>query len=104
MSATRPQKFSTLTVLPDGVRIELPTGSPLTDVEYETPRRVIPFGCRSGACGSCVVQVLEGADDLGEVDEAELDFLDDLGVAGGDHRLACQCRLWGSATIRVIED
>jgi ferredoxin len=92
-----------LTVLPQGLDIILPAGSPLTDIEYETPERVIPFGCRSGACGACVVEVVEGADALGESDEDELDFLDDLGRSGGSYRLACQCRLHDSATIRLAD-
>ncbi|MEU2063707.1 2Fe-2S iron-sulfur cluster-binding protein [Streptomyces sp. NPDC013455] len=93
-----------LTLLPQGVEILLPAGSPLTDIEYETPRRHIPFGCRSGACGACVVEVVEGAAGLGEPDPEELDFLEDLGKAGGTYRLACQCRLKDSATIRVAAD
>lgn len=93
-----------LTILPTGTEILLPAGSPLTEVEYETPRRLIPFGCRSGACGACVIEVLEGLEALGEPDDDELDFLEDLGRTGGDHRLACQCRLRGDATIRVADD
>ncbi|WP_394824924.1 2Fe-2S iron-sulfur cluster-binding protein [Pendulispora albinea] len=90
-----------LTLLPQGVDILLPSGSPLTDIEYETPERYIPFGCRSGACGACIVEVLEGLDVLGEAGDEELDFLEDLGRADGKHRLACQCRLLGPATVRV---
>lgn len=89
-----------LTILPMGTEVLLPAGSPLTDVEYETPQRLIPFGCRSGSCGACVVEVLEGDGALGEPDDDELDFLDDLGRSGGNHRLACRCRLRGDATVR----
>ncbi|MFJ7152515.1 2Fe-2S iron-sulfur cluster-binding protein [Streptomyces sp. NPDC100445] len=93
-----------LTILPAGTEILLPAGSPLTEVEYETTQRLIPFGCRSGSCGACVVEVLEGFGSLGEPDDDELDFLEDLGRTGGDHRLACQCRLRGDATVRVADD
>ncbi|MEU3059492.1 2Fe-2S iron-sulfur cluster-binding protein [Streptomyces subrutilus] len=89
--------------MPEGVQIHLPQGSPLTDIEYETSEPVIPFGCRSGACGACVVEVLDGADALGEADPEETDFLEDLGRADGAFRLACQCRLMASATVRVVE-
>ncbi|MGW1837901.1 2Fe-2S iron-sulfur cluster-binding protein [Streptomyces sp. NPDC002067] len=92
-----------LTVLPHGLDIMLPAGSRLTDIEYETPERVIPFGCRSGACGACVVEVVEGADALGESDDDERDFLEDLGRSEGSYRLACQCRLHGPATIRLAD-
>jgi ferredoxin len=93
-----------LTVLPAGVEILLPTGSPLTEVEYETPQRLIPFGCRSGACGACVIEVLAGFGDLGQPDDDELDFLEDLGRTGGAYRLACQCRLRGDAIVRPAGD
>ncbi|MFF3749072.1 2Fe-2S iron-sulfur cluster-binding protein [Streptomyces sp. NPDC002018] len=92
-----------MTILPAGTEILLPAGSPLTEVEYETPQRPIPFGCRSGSCGACVIEVLEGLDSLGEPDHDELDFLEDLGRTGGTHRLACQCRLRGDATVRVAD-
>ncbi|WP_434587162.1 2Fe-2S iron-sulfur cluster-binding protein [Streptomyces sp. A5-4] len=93
-----------LTFLPTGTEVLLPAGSPLTEVEYESEQRLIPFGCRSGSCGACVVEVLEGFGSLGEPDDDELDFLEDLGRTGGNHRLACQCRLRGDATIRVADD
>jgi ferredoxin len=96
--------FSKLTVMPEGVEILLPTGSPLTEVEYESPHQVIPFGCRAGACGSCVIEVVEGGDSLGNNDDDEVEFLEDLGKSDGNHRLACQCRLWGDAIIRVTDD
>ncbi|MGW1838518.1 2Fe-2S iron-sulfur cluster-binding protein [Streptomyces sp. BBFR2] len=93
-----------LTVLPAGTEVWLPGGSPLTEVEYECPQQLIPFGCRSGACGACVIEVLEGFSALGEPDDDELDFLEDLGRTGGGHRLACRCRLGGDATVRVADD
>ncbi|MFE2282630.1 2Fe-2S iron-sulfur cluster-binding protein [Streptomyces sp. NPDC059443] len=93
-----------LTLQPQGLEVMLPAGSRLTDLEYEIQQRVIPFGCRSGACGSCVVEVLEGATALGEPDLDELDFLEDLGKSGGGYRLACQCRLLDTATLRVADN
>ncbi|MCP3819186.1 (2Fe-2S)-binding protein [Streptomyces sp. A3M-1-3] len=89
--------------MPEGVEIHLPQGSPLTDIEYETPEPLIPFGCRSGACGACVIEVLDGFDSLGEADPEETDFLEDLGRTDSNYRLACQCRLLDSATVRIVE-
>ena len=95
--------FHTLTVLPDGIQIELPAGAPLTDIEYEAAAWVIPFGCRAGACGACMIEVLEGPESLGEAGADEIEFLEDLGGSREQHRLACQCRLHGSVTIRVAD-
>ncbi|MFD3540136.1 2Fe-2S iron-sulfur cluster-binding protein [Streptomyces sp. NPDC058662] len=89
--------------MPHGTEVLLPEGAPLTDIEYETPQHLIPFGCRSGACGACVIEVIDGFRSLGEADLDETDFLEDLGRTDGTYRLACQCRLLGSATVRVVE-
>jgi ferredoxin len=91
-----------LTVLPQGIDVMLPKGSPLTDIEFETPQRMIAFGCRSGACGACVIEVVEGVEALGEADDVEREFLADLGHSEDNHRLACQCQLWTDATIRAV--
>ncbi|GAA0670667.1 hypothetical protein GCM10009535_58050 [Streptomyces thermocarboxydovorans] len=92
-----------LTLMPGRIEILLPEGSCLTDIENERPEQLIPFGCRSGACGACVIEVLDGAASLGEPDPDERDFLEDLGRDDGSHRLACQCRLAGAATVRVAQ-
>ena len=92
-----------LTLMPDGLEILLPAGAPLTDLEA-TDHRVIPFGCQSGACGACVIEVLDGGDSLGGINPEESDFLEDLGRTGGTFRLACQCRLMDAATVRIAEE
>lgn len=44
-------------------------------------------------CATCHVQVLEGADNLPPVNDAEGDLLDTLPDADFDSRLACQLRV-----------
>jgi len=46
----------------------------------------IPFSCNSGVCGTCQVEVVEGAENLGELNEEEID----LGM-DENNRLSCQC-------------
>lgn len=48
----------------------------------------IPFSCNSGVCGTCQITVVEGADNLGELNKEE----EDLGM-DRNHRLGCQCVL-----------
>ncbi len=48
----------------------------------------IPFGCQSGICGTCMIDVLEGEENLSELTEQEIDLARDE-----KHRLACQCKL-----------
>ena len=57
----------------------------------------IVFGCRTGLCQTCRIKVLEGAENLSELTDVELD-------AGLDKetRLACQCTL-KSGMIKIKE-
>jgi ferredoxin len=70
-------------------RIEAPEGGDIVDIcdEHFAP---IPFSCRSASCGTCQVEVLEGADLLEPMNEAEADLIP---LLGGKGRLACQARV-----------
>ena len=48
----------------------------------------VPFGCNDGKCGSCVIEVEEGMENLTERTKAE----NDMGL-DGNLRLGCQCRI-----------
>jgi 2Fe-2S ferredoxin len=50
----------------------------------------IPFSCRSASCGTCRVDVLEGAEHLKPPQDEELDVLAIFGDDPGERRLACQ--------------
>lgn len=67
---------------------ELPDGSPIQEVCEQAG---VPFACTEGVCGTCVIEVTEGMENLSEFNQAESDFLGDL----DRERLACQCKLKG---------
>lgn len=49
----------------------------------------VPFACTEGVCGTCVIEVREGMENLSPFTQEEEDFLGDM-----EHeRLACQCKL-----------
>ena len=48
----------------------------------------IPFSCNSGVCGTCQVEVIEGAENLGELNDEEKE----LGM-DKNNRLSCQCSI-----------
>ena len=50
----------------------------------------VPFSCRSASCGTCRVDVLEGAELLDPPADEELDVLDIFGDDPKQRRLACQ--------------
>lgn len=61
----------------------------------------IPFSCRSASCGTCHIEILEGAELLAPPDDTEEELLDILG-GDGTTRLACQARVKpGPGLIRI---
>lgn len=56
----------------------------------------IPFACTEGVCGTCVIEVKEGMENLSEFTQEEEDFLGDL----DNERLACQCKI-KSGEVRI---
>lgn len=46
----------------------------------------VPLGCQDGLCGTCIVTVLKGSDNLAPSNDKEVDMDLDEG-----QRLACQC-------------
>jgi len=83
------------------VEVEASGGAALVDLcdERDAP---VPFSCRSAACGTCRIDVLEGAHLLEPASDEELDILDLFGDDPSRRRLACQARLVaGEGRIRV---
>lgn len=69
-----------------GEEQELADGSPLVESCEEAG---VPFACTEGVCGTCVIEVVEGMENLSEFTQEERDFLGDM----NKERLACQCKI-----------
>ena len=69
----------------NGKEIEVPDGEM---IQLYCEEIDVPFGCRSGLCGTCRIEVLEGMGNLSEKNDEEEDMDLEEGV-----RLACQCTL-----------
>lgn len=65
---------------------DLPDGSPIAEACEQAG---VPFACTEGVCGTCIVEVVEGMENLTEFNQAEEDFLGEL----DRERLACQCKI-----------
>ena len=76
----------------DNTGHEIPDGTCLAET---CERAGIPFSCNSGVCGTCQIEILEGADCLGELNQEELD----LGM-DRNNRLSCQCTIL-KGTVKV---
>lgn len=68
-----------------GQEIELEDGDFIQDA---CDKLGVPFGCQNGLCGTCMIDVVEGEDNLSELTEEEETLERDR-----NHRLACQCKI-----------
>ena len=62
---------------------EVPDGTPLAAT---CEKAGVPFSCNSGVCGTCQISIVEGQENLGELNQEEKDLAMDR-----NHRLGCQC-------------
>ncbi len=76
----------------DDEEYDLPDGSSIAAI---CENAGIPFCCNSGVCGTCKVEILEGAENLDELTEEEKDLGMDL-----NNRLSCRCRI-KSGTVKI---
>ena len=73
-------------------QVEVPDGSSIIEAAKELG---VPFGCHSGLCGTCHIEVEEGMENLSPQTREEID----LGVEG-NARQACQCQI-KSGTVTI---
>lgn len=71
----------------NGDEIELNEDAPIAEACEEAG---VPFACTEGVCGTCVIEVKDGKDNLSPPTQEEEDF---LGEGNKDERLACQCKI-----------
>ena len=71
----------------DNVEHEIPDGGLVAEI---CEKSGVPFSCNSGVCGTCQISVLDGAQNLSNLNQEELD----LGM-DENNRLACQCKITG---------
>ena len=69
----------------DNKEYELSDGVSIAEICEKTG---VPFSCNSGVCGTCQIEILEGAENIGELNQEEKD----LGM-DRNNRLACQCSI-----------
>jgi ferredoxin len=66
-------------------RREVENGSPIKKAAEELG---VPFSCEEGTCGTCLIDIRKGKDNLAELTPEEKDMGLDR-----DRRLACQCSI-----------
>lgn len=76
----------------DNITYDVPDGESMASACEQAG---IPFSCNSGVCGTCQVEILEGAEYTNELNKEEMDLGQDR-----THRLGCQCKILGG-TVKV---
>ncbi|MBH8564121.1 (2Fe-2S)-binding protein [Nostoc sp. CENA67] len=80
--------------------IQVEANQQLTKVCDEHPSFIL-FGCRNIACETCLIEVVNGMENLASVMEEEQRLLDLLAPGNPNARLGCQCVIKGDICIRV---
>ncbi len=71
----------------DNIEYDVADGTQIAEVAEKAG---IPFSCNSGVCATCQIEVREGEENLGELNQEEKDLgMDRI------HRLSCQCIIKG---------
>ena len=82
--------------------VSLPAGSNLSE-QLTVVNSPVLFGCRTGICGTCLVQIQAGEDALTPPDEAETEALEIYAPGIKNARLACQIALTSDISLIRIE-
>lgn len=96
--AERP-RTARVSFLPGGRSAEVPVGTALEEAASRA-RAALPFGCRSGSCGACLVAVAAPAG-LSRATTAERAVLREAGAPPG-HRLGCRARVLGDVVVEHL--
>lgn len=88
-------------IVNDFLAIKVPVGSTIQDVAEQSGSS-IPFGCRDGECGTCVINVIEGMDFLAPLNEKEKKVLSTMPDHTLESRLSCQMKIVkGGGNVRL---
>jgi ferredoxin len=80
----------------------LPDGANLSETLTVVNSPVL-FGCRTGICGTCLVQIEDGYATLSPPDPAEQEALEIYAPGNDTARLACQINLTSNIALIKIE-
>jgi ferredoxin len=82
--------------------VSLPAGAQLSE-QLTVVNSPVLFGCRTGICGTCLVQIKSGHESLTPPDEAEIEALEIYAPGVENARLACQIALTSDISLIKLE-
>lgn len=80
-----------------GVTVTVPAGTRLIEVS-EKIGAGLTYGCREGECGTCMMKIVSGAENLAAPSVLEDQVLKE-NYAGVANRLACQAQVLGGSVV-----
>lgn len=86
-------------------KFEVESGKVLYD-ELERQGLILPHGCLAGSCGSCRIEIVEGAENLsnaGAVESDTIHHIKDNYPVNKIIRLSCRAKVNGDITISLLK-
>lgn len=83
-----------------GITVKVPIGVRVIEISEKVGSGII-YGCREGDCGTCLMKVEEGWDNLSTPSIIEDKVLRE-NAAGKHYRLACQAQVLGDVTVSPV--
>lgn len=80
------------------VTVTVPVGVRVIEISEKVGSGIV-YGCREGDCGTCLMQVEEGWDNLSTPSILEDKILRE-NMAGKHYRLACQAQVLGDVKVK----
>jgi len=79
-------------IMNDFLALNVKPGKTIQDI-VEASGSALPFGCRDGECGTCVVMIESGMEFLSPVTDKEVAVMKMLNEASPKARLSCQMKI-----------
>ena len=79
-------------IVNDFLAINVKPGKTIQDI-VEASGSALPFGCRDGECGTCIVMIDSGMEFLSDVTEKEKAVMKMLNESNPKARLSCQMKI-----------
>jgi ferredoxin len=80
-----------------GITVTVPAGTRLIEVS-EKVGAGITYSCREGECGTCIMKIVSGMENLAQRSVLEDKVLQE-NMAGRNNRLACQAQVLGGEIV-----
>jgi ferredoxin len=80
-----------------GITVTVPAGTRLIEVS-EKVGAGITYSCREGECGTCIMKIVSGMENMSERSVLEDKVLQE-NMAGRNNRLACQAQVLGGEIV-----